>query len=469
MLRKRLSLALVPVWLACTAAPALAANLKDIFQAARLHDMGYRQAGASYREARTIGPEARAAFLPHVTAQANTSYNDLTSKILGGAPGGFVFPSGHFTFNSHGYGISVTETLLDIRALYAWHAASATMRAARQHYALAKSNLVLTVSAQYFAFLLARDDLRLRRAEERALKAEYQSALRSFHLGRAPITDANEARARYEAVYAAALAARNAVRLARARIERTTGRPAYHLWPLNLHHPLPRPRAGALITDEAQALRDNLVLQAARTEARAASESAHAVSAGRYPTITAEAGYSYSRADNGEFGFGTALRDKTIGLDLTLPIYQGGELSAESARASATAFHAHVAALRVERRVQFDVRQAFLNVRNGYHEIAALAAAKKAARVALASERLGVRVGVRNNVDVLRAEQAYYRSRRDFARAIYDYLLGRLELKAAISHLTAGDIGRLNALLEPPSAVRAPSSGRRPPRRVLRP
>ncbi|MDA8191901.1 MAG: TolC family protein [Acidiferrobacter thiooxydans] len=468
MMKKCVSL-LVPAWLACTAAPALAANLKDIFRAARLHDMGYRQAGASYREARTIGPEARSAFLPHISAQANTSYNDLTSRILGGVSGGFVFPSGHFTFNANGYGISVTETLLNIRALYAWRAAGATMRAARQRYALAQSNLVLTVSAQYFGFLLAQDDLRLRRAEERALRAEYQSALRSFHLGRAPITDANEARARYEAVHAAVLAARNAVRLARARIERMTGQPAHHLWPLNLHHPLPHPRASALTTDEAQALRDNLVLQAARSEAHAASESARAASAARYPTITAQAGYSYSRAGNGEFGFGTVLRDKTIGLDVTLPIYQGGELSAESARASAAAFHAHVAALRVERRVQFDVRQAFLNVRNGYHEIAALAAAKKAARVALASERLGMRVGVRNNVDVLRAEQAYYRTRRDFARAIYDYLLGRLELKAAVSHLTVGDIGRLNALLQPPDAVGAPSNGRRPPRRALRP
>ena len=468
MLMKRLSLALVPAVLVCAAAPALAANLKDIFRAARLHDMGYRQAGASYREARTLGPEARSAFLPHISAQANTTYNDLTSSILGGEAG-FIFPSGHFTFNANGYGISVTETLLDIRALYAWRAVGATIHAAHQRYALAQSNLVLTVSAQYFAFLLARDDLRLRRAEERALRAEYQSALHSFHLGRAPITDANEARARYEAVRAATLAARNAVRLARARIERMTGRPADHLWPLNLHHPLSRPHAGTLVTDEARALRDNLVLRSARSEARAAAQNAHAAFAAHYPTISAQASYSYNRADNGEFGFGTVLRDKTIGLYLTLPIYQGGELSAKSAHASAAAFQAHVAALRVERRVQFDVRQAFFNVRNDYREIAALAAAKKAARVALASERLGMRVGVRNNVDVLRAEQAYYRSRRDFARATYDYLLSRLELKAAVSHLTAGDIAELNALLQPPGAPYAPSNGHRPPRRMLRP
>ncbi|WP_298134815.1 TolC family outer membrane protein [Acidiferrobacter sp.] len=449
---KRASLAFLSLLFALTAAPAPAANLEDIFQAACLHDMGYRQAGASYREARTLGPKARSAFLPHVSAQANTSYNDLTSTIIGGV-GGLVFPSGHFTFNAHGYGVSVTQTLLDIHALYAWQAAGATMQAARLRYALARSNLILTVSAQYFGFLLARDDLRLRRAEERALRAEYESAMHSFHLGRASITDANEAWARYEVVHAQMLTAHNAVRLARARIERMTGLPARHLWPLNLHRSLPRPRTGTLIADEARAQRQSLILQAARSQAHAASESAHAASAARYPTITAEASYSYTRADDGEFGFGTTLSDKTIGVDLNLPIYQGGELSAESERASAAAFRAHVAVLRAQRRIQFDVRQAFLNVRNGYHEVAALAAAKKAARVALASERLGMRVGIRNNVDVLRAEQAYYRSRRDFARAVYDYLLGRLELTAAMSHLKAADIKRLNALLRPPDAV----------------
>lgn len=465
-MNKRLALAIIPTLLAWTAAPAVAANLKEIFRAARLHDMRFRQSGASYREARTISPEARSAFLPHVSAQADTSYNDLTSKILGGSAG-FVFPSGHFTFNANGYDVSVTETLLDIQALYAWRAAGDTVRAARQRYRLAKSDLVLAVCAKYFGFLLARDDLRLRHAEERALRAEYASAMRSFRLGRAPITNANEAQAGYEAVHAATLAAKNAVRLARARIERMIGGPAHHLWPLNMHRPLPRPHAGALVVDEARALRHNLVLQAARAQARAAGASAHAVAAARYPTITAQAAYSYSRAGNGEFGFGTILRDKTIGLDLTLPIYQGGELSAKSARASAAAYHARVTALRIQRRVQFDVRQAFLNVRNGYHEIHALKAAEKAARVALASERLGMRVGVRNNVDVLRAEQAYYRSRRDLARATYDYLLGRLELKAAVSRLTAGDIERLNALLHPPTAP-VPGNGGGP-RRTPRP
>ncbi len=466
MVRRR-ALALISTFLAGTAA-AQALDLAQIYQAARRHDMSYRESGASYREARTLAPAARSAFLPHISAQANSTYNDLTSRILGGTPG-FTFPSGHFTFNSNGYGISVSEALLDIHALYAYQAAGRSVRAAAVRHALAKSELILAVCNRYFGFLLARDDLDLQRAEGRALHAEYARALRSFRLGRATITDANEARARYDAVRAEQVAAQNAVRLARARLERMTAGPAYGLWSLNLAAPLPRPRRGALSVYEAKARRENLVLQAARLEARVATAQARAAGAARYPTITAEAAYSYSRAGASEFGFGTVLHDKTIGIDLAVPIYQGGELSAQEARAAAAAFKARVAELRTAREVAFDVHEAFLNVRTGYRQIRALQAAEKAAQVALASERLGVRVGVRNNVDVLRAEQAYFRSRRNLARATYGYILSRLDLKAAVSHLTAGDIERVNARLLPPGgpaaqtgAGRAPGHGQRP-------
>ncbi|MHB8253234.1 MAG: TolC family outer membrane protein [Acidiferrobacter sp.] len=435
---------------------ARALNIATLYTEAQRHDMRYAQSGASYQEARTLGPLARSALFPRVTAQANTTYNDLNSTILGGVPG-FTFPSGHFAFNSNGYDISVSETLIDIQALYAYRAADRNIKAAHIRYRLAKSELILNVAQNYFGFLRAQDDLRLRQAEEQALHAELARARRSFHLGTATITDANEARARYEAVRAAILGAANGVRIARARIERLIGGSARHIWPLDLQKLPPPPERQTLLTDENQGARQNLVLKVAKAEARAANAAAQAAGAARYPTVTAQAAYGYARADNGVYGFGSVIRQKTIGLDLSIPIYQGGELAATSAQASARAFKAHVGVLRTERRVQFDIHQAFLNVRNGYAEVQALKTAEQAAQVALASDQLGLKVGVRNNVDVLRAEQSYYQSRRNFAEAVYDYLLSRLSLKAAVNQLTVGDIQRLNALLKPPSGPSTPN------------
>jgi len=312
------------------------------------------------------------------------------------------------------------------------------------------------VAQNYFGFLLAQDDLRLRQAEKRALHAELTRARHSFRLGTATITDTNDARARYAAVRAETLNARNAVQIARSRVERMTGEPARHFWRLDLQA-LPPPGHETLLADEHRAARANLVLQAARAQAQATQAAARAVGAARYPTIQAQAAYSDTSAGNSMFGFGSIVRQKTVGLNLTWPLYQGGEQAAADAQASARAFGAHIRVLRTERRVQFTVHQAFLNVRNGYAQVQALQTAEKAAHLAITSDRLGVRVGVRNHVDVLRAEQRYYQSRRNYAQAVYDYLLSRLSLKAVVSQLTLGDLHRLNALLRPPGPF-APNS-----------
>ncbi|HUW97469.1 MAG TPA: TolC family protein [Acidiferrobacter sp.] len=435
---------------------ARALNLETLFGQAQLYDMRYAQSGAQYQEARTIGPLARSAFLPKVTAHANTTYNVLNTTILGGVPG-FTFPSGRFAFNANGYDVSVNETLFNIQALYAYRAAGETLAAAKISHRLALSELIFNVARNYFGFLRAEDSLRLRQAEESALREELARAQRSFRLGTATVTDANEASARYEAVRAQTLSAANAVQIARSRVERMTGEPADDFWLLDLGRLPPPPHGGTLLSEEDLAARNNLVLKAARAEAEAAGAEAEAAGAARYPTIKAEAAYDYSRAGNSMFGFGSIVRQKTIGVELSLPIYEGGELAAVSAKAGARAFKAHIVVLRIGRRVQFDVRQAFLNVGNGYAEVQALKTAEQAAQLALRSDKLGLKVGIRNNVDVLRAEQVYYRSRRDFADAVYNYLLSRLSLKAAVSQLTVADIYRLNALLEPPLKPRAPS------------
>ncbi len=439
---------------------ARALNLDGVLKAAREHDLRYAESGAHYRVARTALPAATSAFFPKIQANANVAYNDLHNTILGASA--FPIPSGTFTFNSHGYGISLRETLLDIRALYAYHAAGEGVHAARLRYQLAASRLMLGVARRYFAFLLARDDLRLIHAEERALHAEYRSALRSFHLGTATIIDAHEARARFDTVRAEGLSAANTLRIARDRLERMTGHAVRHVWRLALTKPLPAPPRVSLQGLEARAALQNLVLRAQQAQAHSASAAASAAQAARFPTISAEASYSYEHAGNGIFGFGSNLRQKIVGLNLSWPIYQGGELRAASAKARAQAYGARLAVLRARRIVRFDVRRAFLTVHSGYAQIVAFRTAEKAARVALASDELGARVGTRNTVDVLEAEQAYYAARRDYTRSVYGYLLSRLGLKAAVSHLTPGDIRQLNGLLRPPR-------GHRSPRRVAPP
>jgi outer membrane protein len=61
---------------------------------------------------------------------------------------------------------------------------------------------------------------------------------------------------------------------------------------------------------------------------------------------------------------------------------------------------------------------------------------------------IGLDVGVRTTLDVLDAQQRFYSTQRDLARARYDYLLGRLQLPAAIGQLTDNEVVAVNAYLQ---------------------
>lgn len=62
------------------------------------------------------------------------------------------------------------------------------------------------------------------------------------------------------------------------------------------------------------------------------------------------------------------------------------------------------------------------------------------AQTAYDSNKLGLEVGVRTNLDVLNVQQAVYSTRRDVAQAYFNYLTGYLRLKAATGSLSETDL-----------------------------
>ena len=61
--------------------------------------------------------------------------------------------------------------------------------------------------------------------------------------------------------------------------------------------------------------------------------------------------------------------------------------------------------------------------------------------------RLGYRVGIRINLDVLNATTQLFLTQRDLKKARYDYLLNGLRLENAVGSLDEADLDTINALL----------------------
>ena len=171
--------------------------------------------------------------------------------------------------------------------------------------------------------------------------------------------------------------------------------------------------------------------------------------AGHYPTLDAVANYGRSNTTLG-LGNAQSIEAQNIGLQLNIPIFQGGYVSSKTREAAANRNAALSALEGARRSATLNAQQSFLGVVNGLAQIKALEAALVSSTSALESNKLGYEVGVRINIDVLNAENQVFVTKRDLAKARFDTLLAQLKLKASVGTLSETDLEQINPLFVAP-------------------
>lgn len=172
--------------------------------------------------------------------------------------------------------------------------------------------------------------------------------------------------------------------------------------------------------------------------------------AGHLPTLdlTASVGRSFSGSSNStQLDYSSRAQTRQIGVQLTWPLFAGGGTTAR-VREAAESYEKSKSDLEAARRQSATTaRQSYGLVRSGLAQIEALTLAVAAGRESVKANQAGYRLGTRNNVDVLNAEQLLYTAVRDLAKARYDTLFMSLKLRASTGSLVEGDVQALNAWL----------------------
>ena len=132
---------------------------------------------------------------------------------------------------------------------------------------------------------------------------------------------------------------------------------------------------------------------------------------------------------------GTKANSAALGVQLNVPIYQGGAIDARVREAIAASNKSQTDLEYARRTAEQGVRTAFLGVNSGLAQVRALEAAERSSQLALDSNLLGYQVGVRINIDVLNAQQQLFTTRRDLAKARYDVLVNGLRVREAVLQL----------------------------------
>jgi outer membrane protein len=438
---KRLAFLLAAVF---TVAPVFSADLMQVYREALVNDAQYAAARAAAEAGREKEAQGLAGLLPTIGATANTTWNDnkysvdRNPKVLG-------------VYNSNAYSVNLTQPLFRWQNIVQYGQSKLQVVQSEAVFAQASQDLILRVAQAYFDVLNAQENLKAVRANKQAIAQQLEQAKKNFEVGTATITDSQEAQSRFDLATAQEIAGESDLAVKRFALRVVIGKDAGELNRLKPQAVLnpPQPAAMEKWVDAAQT--SSFTVQAQQAAAAVAEKEVERVRAGHYPTLDAVGNYGKAKTMAGVTASTLVQSDlSNIGLQVNIPIFQGGAVNSRTREAIANRQAADAGLESARRTAALSAQQSYLGVVNGLAQVRALDAALISSVSALESNKLGYEVGVRINIDVLNAENQVYVTRRDLAKARFDTLLSLLKLKAAIGSLSETDLEQINPLFEAP-------------------
>lgn len=418
-------------------------SLMDVYQQALAHDASLASALSANRAAQEIIEQGKALYRPTVNFNADT--NSLQSNIhYLGTPG-----NNKSSFDNYRYGIDARQPIFRKQNLIQIEQAATQVSQADKQLNLAQQALMLRTTQAYFDVLMAQDKIELIGAQKAAIASQLDQAQANFDLGSATITDANEAQARFDLTVAQEIAAVNEYEIAKHVVQAITGQLPQRLASIkpNLK---PNDLGQVMASWQELALINNLNIQIQQDAAKLAEQEIALNQAGHLPTLDAVASYtdSYANGSVSRYGAGNELQVGSIGLQLQIPLYEGGATSSRVRQAVLNKQKAQDDLELVRRQTELDTQRAYLNLSSSIAQLKALDQAVMSSQSQLDSTQLGHEVGVRTSVDVLNAQQQLFIAKRDALQARYNYLTNIIRLKTSAGVVSAADLVDINQQLE---------------------
>ncbi|MBV5341505.1 MAG: TolC family protein [Deltaproteobacteria bacterium] len=425
-------------------APAAAGveDLLTLYAPAKAKDPAIGKARARLDASRADTNISFAQMLPRV--EANAGINWISNISLNYGPNEI---SGTYTGDS--YGFSARVPLFAVPNVYNLAASRATVRGADAILSGSRQDLIVNLAEAYFGLLKAQIDEVLYREEMNRLGQIHAQVTEFKNSGTGSAISVYEAKAKLDSAAADSIKATIMCKLAAQQLESIAGRQVTEimdLGPYKSHGPEPADIDWWLDV----MLKNRPTLVQARELLTQSELSRRAVNAGHLPTISASGGYSVSKGST--FLPEVETRQWTIGLNLSLPIYSGGETAARTRRALAVESEQRFVVSETREQGVQKLKQAFLNLEYSNAIMPSTLQKKVSAVIQLEATRDGRIVGTRTGIDLLNAEQGAAIAQRELAGALYDNALRQLQLKAAAGILQENDLMELNLLL-----VKAPA------------
>ena len=418
-------------------------SLIDVYQQALSHDPALASALSANQAAQEFIEQSKALYRP--TVNFNASANAISSDIRYLKSDRVPSQS---NFETYAYGIDLRQPIYRKQNLVQMDQAITQVSQADKQLYLSQQSLILRTTQTYFDVLIAQDKIDLIIAQKAAILSQLDQAKATFEVGTTTITDVNEAQARYDLVVAQEIAAVNEFEIAKRAVQAITGDIPQKLATVKANI-----KTNALMQGMDKwlevAAQNNLNIQIQQDALKYSEQEIERATAGHLPTLDAVANYSdnYANGSVSVFGTGNDLKTGTIGLQLQIPLYQGGATSSRIRQAALNKQKAQDDVEIARRQTALETQRAYLNLNTSIAQVKAYEQALISSQSQVDSTKLGYEVGVRTSVDVLNAQQQFFSAKRDLLQSRYNYLVNIIRLKAASGVVAEADLTDINQQL----------------------
>ena len=419
-------------------------SIREGLLLARKNDPIYLAARAKYDAALARRSQARSYFLPQLMLKGTATQTDRQYETLDTI---LRDPITNAIYDGYSATVTLTQALYRRANFLGLSQANAALQQAHEEALAAEQDLLVRL-VQSWLQTIASEDVQIHAESRRiAARREWDQLAKASDIDLASAPAVAEARAKFEQAAAerVAMASEREARLS--ELEEIVGPLQNPEFPtLSFTYVPPAPPVSTLEQWLHIAEADNPTINAARAALLAAQAEVGRQRAGHEPTLDLVGNYSLNRQEEGNFPgqSGYEILQNSIGIEFTIPIYQGGMQSAKVREALAVKSEAEQELHGAMRSIRATTRTAWFAWQAGEARRAAGMQSVHAGALALRAATTGLAEEVNFDLEVLEAREQMLDAWSRAQQARYDMILESLKLKAVCGALRDEDLSDLD-------------------------
>lgn len=409
-----------------TASGELALTMQDAIQRGLKANLGLLLTDQQLAASRGSRSVALSRLLPDLTAGMHDASQQVNLAAFGfsGLPGinPIVGP-----FNLFDIRASLSQAILNLRALESARASSQNMRAAEFQYKDARDAVVLLVTAFYLQAQAAESRIATAQAQVTAADAFYKQAVSFKNAGTVPAIDVLRAQVELQSQRHRLIAYQNDFEKQKLKLARAIGLPEGQA--ITLADKMPYSPAAPPSFDDAlkAAYGSRMDYQSLEARVRAAELTRKAASGGRWPTVN-------FNGDYGAIGQSPASNHGTYtaAFSLVVPVFDSGRIRGEVDQADAAMKQQKAQLEDLRGRIAYEIRTAMLDLKAAGDQVDVATSAVSLANQQVDQARDRFAAGVTSNLEVVQAQEALAGANENYISSLFAYNVARASLARAV-------------------------------------